>query len=118
MAKHWSEAASCVFEAYPWTNDLERSRAREESELVAFGAFVEVDDLPLSVRRWASRQKAAHACYEWKGESLESATRAFEQAILSQALERAKGNVAAAARALRTTPRIVAYKARKQGLIK
>lgn len=118
MAKSWSEAAKRVFEAFPWTNELEKSRAHKESELVAFGASVEVDDLPLPVRRWASRQKSAHTCYEWKGESLESATRAFEQAILSQALEQAKGNVAAAARALKTTPRIVAYKARKQGLIK
>lgn len=118
MAKSWSEVASRVFEAFPWTNDLEKSRAREESELVAFGASVEIDDLPLPVRRWASRQKSARACYEWKGESLESATRAFEQAVLSQAFEQTKGNVAATARALQTTPRIVAYKARKLGLIK
>ncbi|MGN0853412.1 MAG: helix-turn-helix domain-containing protein [Kiritimatiellia bacterium] len=116
MAKNWSDAARRLFEAYPWRSGLEKSRAHEESELVAFGAQVELDDLPLHVRRWAVRSRKS-ARYEWRGESLAEATRAFEQAILSQALDAARGNVSAAARALKTTPRIVAYKARKHGLI-
>lgn len=119
MARSWSDAASRVFETYPWSNDLEKSRAREESELVSFGADVEIEDLPLAVRRWAARQKISRGRgYEWNGESLDEATRAFEQAILSQALAASQGNVAATARALKTTPRIVAYKARKYGLVK
>ena len=45
-------------------------------------------------------------------------TEGFEKDILSQALAANGGNAAATARALKTTPRIVAYKARKYGLLK
>ena len=48
-----------------------------------------------------------------RGETLREATAAFETDILSQALAAQGGNIAAAARALGSTPRIVAYKIRK-----
>ena len=56
--------------------------------------------------------------FVWRGESWKSLTEGFEKDILSQALKANGGNVAATARALTTTPRIVAYKARKYGLSK
>lgn len=115
VARNWSEDAVALFEAFPWQSDAEKARARSETELVAFGACVERDDLPLAVRKWGRRRQTSS--WTWRGESWAESVAAFERAILSQALASCGGNVAAAARALRTTPRIVAYKARKVGLI-
>ena len=103
-----------MLDAYPWASPAEKAKARAEAELVAFGKDVECDDLPLAVRRWLKRQ--ARPCHVWRGETLKAATAAFEADILTQALAAHGGNVAAAARALGSTPRIVAYKARKYNL--
>ena len=114
MARSWSSAARAALDAYPWASPAEKEKARAEAELVAFGTDVECDDLPLVVRRWLKRQ--ARPRYVWRGETLKAATAAFEADILSQALAAHGGNVAAAARALGSTPRIVAYKIRKYNL--
>ena len=114
MARSWSSEAQAALDAYPWACPAEKEKAREEAELVAFGENVECDDLPIVVRRWLKRQVRPR--YAWHGESLKAATAAFEAAILSQALAAHGGNVAAAARALGSTPRIVAYKVRKYNL--
>ena len=114
MGRNWSSEAQAALDAYPWTSPAEKARAREEAELVAFGKDVECDDLPLAVRRWLKRQ--ARPRHVWRGETLKAATAAFEADILSQALAANGGNVAAAARALGSTARIVAYKARKYNL--
>ena len=116
MERSWSREASEALDAYPWNSPAEKAKARAEAELVSFGAEVECDDLPLPVRRWLKRQ--ARPRYVWRGESLKVATAAFEADLLSQALAANGGSVAAAARALGSTPRIVAYKARKYGLKK
>ncbi len=114
MERSWSRAAREALDLYPWASPAEKERAREEAELVAFGKDVECDDLPLAVRRWlAGRRRPRH---EWRGESLKDATAAFEADIISQALAASGGNVAAAARALSSTPRIVSYKMRKYGV--
>ena len=47
MERSWSEAALAALDAYPWRSEDERRRAREEAELVAFGAEVEVVDKPV-----------------------------------------------------------------------
>lgn len=112
MARNWSDAARSALDAYPWASPAEKANARAEAELVAFGDRVECDDLPLAVRRWLRRGTA----YVWRGETLADATAAFERAIIGQALTASGGNLSAAARALGTTPRVVAYKARKRGL--
>ena len=114
MARSWSSAARAALDAYPWASPAEKEKARAESELVAFGTDVECDDLPLAVRRWLKRQ--ARPRYVWRGETLKAATAAFEADILSQALAAHGSNVAAVARALGSTPRIVAYKIRKYNL--
>ncbi len=114
MERSWSREALDALDAYPWTSPSEKAKARAEAELVAFGAEVECDDLPLHVRRWLKRQ--ARPRYAWHGETLKAATEAFEAELLSQALAANSGSVAATARALGSTPRIVAYKARKYGL--
>ena len=114
MGRSWSSEALAALDAYPWTSPAEKEKARAESELVAFGVAVETDDLPLAVRRWLKRQ--ARPRYVWHGESLKAATAAFEAEIISQALAAHNGNMAAAARALGSTPRIVAYKVQKYNL--
>ena len=114
MARSWSSEAQAAFDSYPWTSPAEKAKAREEAELVAFGQDVECDDLPIAVRRWLKRQ--VRPCHVWRGETLKAATATFEADIISQALAAHGGNMAAAARALGSTPRIVAYKARKYNL--
>ena len=44
MERNWSEAALAAFDAYPWRSEDERRRAREEAELVAFGADATGED--------------------------------------------------------------------------
>ena len=116
MERSWSEAARAALDAYPWKRPADRERAAREAELVAFGDKVEPDDLPLAVRQWMRRNRPVHARHVWHGESWKTLTEGFERDILSQALEANGGNAAAAARALKTTARVVAYKARKYGL--
>ena len=119
MERSWSDAATAALESYPWKNPHEKSRARYEAELVAFGAQVEVDDLPLAVRQWLrTRVEGPLANWTWRGESWTDLTEGFEKMILAQALAAHGGKSAAAARALKTTARVVSYKARKYGLLK
>ena len=116
MERSWSEAARAALDAYPWKTTDDRARAEREAELVAFGDQVEPDDLPLAVRQWTRRNLHARARHVWHGESWKELTEGFERDILSQALEASGGKVAVAARALKTTARVVDYKARKYGL--
>ena len=101
MARNWSEDARATLDAYPWKNPADKARAAREAELVSFGEAVEVADLPLAVRRWAA--KRARPRYVWNGESWQDLVGSFEKAILEQVLERARGNISAAARLLKTT---------------
>ena len=114
MARNWSEDARATLDAYPWKNPADKARAAREAELVSFGEAVEVADLPLAVRRWAA--KRARPRYVWNGESWQDLVGSFEKAILEQVLERARGNISAAARLLKTTPRVISYKAKKHGV--
>lgn len=117
MERSWSDAAAAAFEAYPWRTGLEKEHARREAELVAFGECVEMDDLPIAVRKWLRRRTdGPFAGWAWRGESWRALTEGFEKTLLSQALAANGGNGTAAARALGTTARVVAYKARKYGL--
>ncbi len=118
MERSWSEAALAALDAYPWKDPRGKARARVEAELVSFGERVEVDDLPLPVRRWL-KARAAGPCagWVWNGESWKELTEGFEKMVLAQALAAHDGFAAKAARALRTTPRVVSYKARKYGLL-
>ena len=114
MARNWSEGARATLDAYPWKNPADKARAVREAELVSFGEAVEVADLPLAVRRWAAKRPQPR--FVWNGESWRDLVGAFEKAILEQVLERAHGNISAAARLLKTTPRVISYKAKKHGV--
>ena len=119
MARSWSDAARAALDAYPWRDMRAKARACEEAQLVSFGEQVEVEDLPLFVRRWLkARASGPFAGWTWRGEGWRELTEGLEKAILAQALAAHGGKAAAAARALKTTPRVVSYKARKYGLYK
>ncbi len=118
MAKAWSEAAKAAIAAYEWKCPRDRERAIAESELVAFGEMVEVEDLPLALRQWLRRRQAQGAKFVWRGESWKELVDGFERSILSQALAANGGGFAATARALKTTARVVAYKAKALGLVR
>ena len=118
MERSWSDAALAALDAYPWRSPKDKAKAKAEAELVAFGEQVETDDLPLAVRQWLRRRDGAKQGFVWRGESLKELTERFESEIIAQALAANGGNVAATARALNSTPRIVAYKAKKHGLSK
>lgn len=119
MERNWSDTARNVLAAYPWSSREEKERAIRQAELVSFGEQVEVDDLPLALRQWQRRQaaKEQQAAYVWRGESWDVAVANFEKTILEQVVNAHRGNLSAAARALQTTRRVVAYKARKYGLV-
>jgi transcriptional regulator with GAF, ATPase, and Fis domain len=117
VERSWSDAAETAFASYPWRSDAEAARARQEAELVAFGAVVEVEDLPLAVRRHMRKKGEEAPRFVWRGEAWRDLRADFEKAVFSQALEKAKGNCAAAARSLKTTPRVVTYAARKYNLV-
>ena len=114
MARSWSDAARALLDAYPWKNAADKARAVREAELVSFGECVEPDDLPIAVRRWAAKRPRPK--YAWNGESWQALMEGFQKAILAQVLARTGGNASAAARLLKTTPRVVAYTARRLGL--
>ena len=116
MERSWSDAALAAFDAYPWRSPKDKAKAKAEAELVAFGDDVELDDLPLAVRQWLRRNRVDKRNYVWRGESWKTLTEGFEKDIMAQALASNGGNIAATARVLKTTPRIVAYKARKYRL--
>ena len=117
MERSWSDAALAALDAYPWRNPKDKAKAKAEAELVAFGEQVETDDLPLAVRQWLRRNRVDKRNFVWRGESWKALTEGFEKDILSQAIKANGGNIAATARALKTTPRVVAYKAKKYGVL-
>ena len=117
MERNWSDAALAALDAYPWHTDDEKRKARAEAEMVAFGEEVEMQDLPLAVRRFA-RNTSHERRFAWKGEAWADISAEFEKAIFGQALDKAKGNIAAAARLLKTTPRVVSYALRKHRLVR
>ena len=114
MERRWSDEARSALDAYPWKSPADRERAVREAEMVSFGESVETADLPLAVRRWAA--KRCRQRYVWNGESWRELVDGFERAILEQAMAKANGSVSVAARLLKTTPRIVSYKAKKHGV--
>ncbi len=114
MERSWSDEARATLDAYPWKNPADKERAAREAEMVRFGESVETADLPLAVRHWAA--KRARPRYVWNGESWADLVNGFEKAILEQAMAKANGSISVAARLLKTTPRIISYKAKKHGV--
>ena len=114
MERSWSDDARAVLDAYPWKSPADKARAAREAEMVSFGESVETADLPLAVRRWAAQ--SGRPRYVWNGESWADLVIGFEKAILEPAMAKANGSFSVAARLLKTTPRVISYKAKKHGV--
>ncbi|MCX7590356.1 MAG: sigma-54 dependent transcriptional regulator, partial [Kiritimatiellae bacterium] len=112
------EVEECLL-AHSWPGNVrELENTMERAVLVCDGPVILLRHLPLSVRSALPHVGAASSGMSGgTGEaSYESRMASFEREILSEALRSSRGNVAAAARILKTTPRIVAYRARRLGL--
>ncbi|MCS7337379.1 MAG: sigma 54-interacting transcriptional regulator, partial [Verrucomicrobiae bacterium] len=93
--------------AYPWPGNVrELENTVERAVLICPGQTILVEHLPPALQ-------AIEEPDTEPGEGLAAQVAALERRLILEALHNTGGNVAAAARALRTTPRILAYKIRK-----
>jgi len=100
--------------AYKWPGNVrELENCIERAVLVADGESLEPMHLPPALQM---AQNASPADSESAG-SLEGQVNALEKAIIEEALRNCKGNVAAAARNLKSTPRIISYKISRLGIL-
>jgi Nif-specific regulatory protein len=103
-----SSGALEVLGKHPWPGNVrELENVLERAVVVCKGAVIQVEDLPESVR--ANGASPARL-------TLAEAVERLEREMIQEALRNEAGNVAAAARALGTTERIVRYKAQKLGI--
>jgi len=96
--------------AYSWPGNVrELENTIERAVLLCDGQTVQLQHLPGALQTIdASGSDAA--------EGLAAQVAALERKLITSALRNTYGNIAAAARALRTTPRVLAYKIRKLGI--
>jgi len=100
---------------YPWPGNVrELENCMERASLLATGNVVLPAHLPPSIQTADSiaQERGGHA----QQGTLEQQVESFEKEILAEALRTADGNIAATARALGTTARIIAYKVKQYGL--
>ena len=96
--------------AYHWPGNVrELENCVERAVLLAHDGVVRDHHLPPTLQTGRSSGTT-------KQGSLETVVAAFEREVLIEAMKNAHGNMAAAARALETTPRILSYKLKKHGL--
>ena len=105
-----SSAAIDMLMSYHWPGNVrELENCIERAVLVAEGDVLYPHHLPPTLQ-------TAEATGVRLGETLKDRVGAYERDLLLDALKSARGNMAAAARALGTTPRIFAYKVGQYGL--
>ena len=99
-----SSAAIDMLMSYHWPGNVrELENCVERAVLVAEGSVVHPHHLPPTLQ-------TAEAGGEAAGGSLKAMVGAYERDLILDALKTSRGNVASAARALDTTPRILGYK--------
>ena len=100
--------------AYKWPGNVrELENCIERAVLVAEGDSIELAHLPPALQLAPAVNEFNSGEDEHSLDSFEAQVNAFEKALIQDALEKTKGNVAAAARLLKTTPRIISYKMSK-----
>ena len=106
---------------YGWPGNVrELENCIERAVLLSDSDVVGPESLPLSVRTPQGGMPAVPVSPRpgWDGGlSLSEMVEGFERRILDEVLRVSKGNVASAARRLKSTPRIVGYKAKRYGLM-
>ncbi len=96
--------------AYHWPGNVrELENCIERCVLLAMDGVIRDHHLPPTLQTGLSSGTT-------KAGSLESMVMSFEREIIIEAMKNAHGNMSAAARALETTPRILAYRLRKLDL--
>lgn len=99
-----------IFTRYHWPgNARELENVIERAVLLADGDVIHVRHLPVSLQSLAS----SAAPITTGGSTFKERIANFERQLLIEALRANRGNIAAAARALGTTERIVAYRVRQ-----
>ena len=104
---------------YSWAGNVrELENCIERAVLLTEGEVVEASVLPSAVQTArGERQEAVSAVPVLvEGASLDEMVGGYESKILEEALRLSHNNVAAAARLLRSTPRIIGYKAKRYHL--
>jgi len=105
-----STPAIDMLTAYHWPGNVrELQNVVERAVLVSTGHVIHGHDLPPTLQ-------TAEASGTAMSRSFEDAVAAYEKDLLQDALKSARGNRALAARLLRTSYRVVAYKVRKLGI--
>lgn len=102
-----SSATIDMLHSYHWPGNVrELENAMERAVVVTEGDTVHPHNLPPSLQTAESSGGLTNG-------SLKDMVNAYERDIISDALKSARGNMAAAARALKTTQRIFGYKVKK-----
>ncbi len=105
-----STPAIDLMAAYHWPGNVrELENCIERAALLSRDGVIREHHLPPSLQTGASSGTT-------RSGSLEAMMMAHEREILVEAMKDADGNMSAAARALETTPRILAYRLKKHGL--
>jgi len=90
----------------------------ERAVLLSEGEVIRSEDLPASIQ--LPGESDSHDVSSLPklvdGASLSDMVESYEKSILDEALKLNRGNIAATARQLRSTPRIVSYKAKQYSL--
>ncbi|MBM4143437.1 MAG: GAF domain-containing protein [Lentisphaerae bacterium] len=110
-----SSAAINMLMAYHWPGNVrELENAIERAVLTGTDDVIHAYTLPPSLQ---TGEETGTAVLPREGASLRGMVEAYEREIIVDALKKHRGNAAAAARELQTTPRIINYRIRNLGLV-
>jgi Nif-specific regulatory protein len=108
--RRFSSAAIDMLMAYHWPGNVrELENCIERAVLLAHENVIYPHHLPPTLQTAETSGTAIT-------DSLESLVGAYEADLIKDALKSSRGNIAAAARALKSTPRIIGYKIEKYGI--
>ncbi len=119
VTKFSNEAVDLLMR-YTWPGNVrELENCIERAVLLADGEVIRSEFLPSSIQLPGETEKPEVGTKPMlvEGASLSDMVEAYEKTILEEALKLSRENVAATARLLRSTPRIVSYKAKQYGLV-
>lgn len=115
----FSNEAVDMMMRYSWPGNVrELENCIERAVLLSESAVIGREVMPSSIQVDVGPEKNEVAARPLlvEGSSLSEMVEGYEKLIISEALDQNRGNIAAASRFLRSTPRIVGYKAKQYGL--
>ena len=112
--KRISTAAINMMMTYHWPGNVrELENIMERLVLTCTDGVIHGYALPPSLQSDAQTNTST---IPTEGASLKALVASYEKEIITDALKKQKGNIAAAARLLQTTPRILGYKMKQLGI--